>query len=87
MEVTAEAAMAAEAVAPGSDYLQANYLVVDIGSKTTDVVLLRKGLPVESRSITVEREMVKWMKQIWKKNNQFGISRIGEKYFCSIFGK
>ena len=33
-------------------------------SKTTDVVYLRNGLPVESRSITIERAMVKWIRQI-----------------------
>ena len=41
-----------------------DYLVVDIGSKTTDVLLLKNGMPVERRSITVEKAMVKWMKQI-----------------------
>lgn len=41
-----------------------DYLIVDIGSKTTDVVYLRKGLPVESKSITIERAMVKWIRQI-----------------------
>jgi plasmid segregation protein ParM len=41
-----------------------DYLVVDVGSKTTDVVYLKKGLPVESRSITIEKAMVKWMRQI-----------------------
>ena len=41
-----------------------DYLVVDIGSKTTDVLLLKNGMPVERKSITVEKAMVKWMKQI-----------------------
>lgn len=41
-----------------------DYLVVDIGSKTTDVVFLRNGLPVESRSVTIEKAMVKWIRQI-----------------------
>lgn len=41
-----------------------DYLIVDIGSKTTDVVYLHKGLPVESKSITIERAMVKWIRQI-----------------------
>lgn len=44
--------------------MKGDYLVVDIGSKTTDVVFLRDGLPVESRSVTVEKAMVKWMRQI-----------------------
>lgn len=41
-----------------------DYLVVDIGSKTTDVVFLRNGLPVESKSVTIEKAMVKWIRQI-----------------------
>lgn len=41
-----------------------DYLIVDIGSKTTDVVYLREGLPVESKSITIERAMIKWIRQI-----------------------
>ena len=44
--------------------MKKDYLVIDIGSKTTDVVYIRKGLPVESKSITVERAMVKWIRQI-----------------------
>ena len=41
-----------------------DYLVVDIGSKTTDVIYIRNGLPVESKSITIERAMIKWFRQI-----------------------
>lgn len=52
------------AIAPRLCNMKGDYLVVDIGSKTTDVVLLRNGLPVESRSVTVEKAMVKWMRQI-----------------------
>lgn len=44
--------------------MKGDYLVVDIGSKTTDVVFLRNGLPVESRSVTIEKAMVKWIRQI-----------------------
>ena len=44
--------------------MKGNYLVVDIGSKTTDVLLFKNGMPVERRTITVEKAMVKWMKQI-----------------------
>lgn len=44
--------------------MKKDYLVVDIGSKTTDVIYIRNGLPVESRSITIERAMVKWIRQI-----------------------
>ena len=44
--------------------MKKDYLVVDIGSKTTDVVYIRNGLPVESKSITIERAMIKWFRQI-----------------------
>ena len=44
--------------------MKKDYLVIDIGSKTTDVVYIRNGLPVESKSITIERAMVKWIRQI-----------------------
>lgn len=52
------------AIAPRLCNMKGEYLVVDIGSKTTDVVFLKDGLPVERRSVTVEKAMVKWMKQI-----------------------
>ena len=52
------------AIAPRLCNMKGDYLVVDIGSKTTDVVFLRNGLPVESRSVTIEKAMVKWMRQI-----------------------
>lgn len=54
------------AIAPRLANMKGDYLVVDIGSKTTDVLLLKNGMPVERRSITVEKAMVKWMKQILK---------------------
>ena len=44
--------------------MKKDYLVVDIGSKTTDVIYIRDGLPVESKSITIERAMVKLIRQI-----------------------
>jgi plasmid segregation protein ParM len=44
--------------------MKGDYLVIDVGSKTTDVVFLRDGLPIESRSITIEKAMVKWIRQI-----------------------
>ncbi len=44
--------------------MKGDYLVVDIGSKTTDVVYVQNGFPVESKSITIEKAMVKWMKEI-----------------------
>ena len=52
------------AVADRLGKLPAELLIVDIGSKTTDVVYLRNGLPVESRSITIEQAMVRWIRQI-----------------------
>lgn len=52
------------AIAPRLCNMKGDYLVVDIGSKTTDVLYLKNGIPVESKSITIEKAMVKWMKQI-----------------------
>ena len=52
------------AIAQRLNNMKKNYLVVDIGSKTTDVIYIRNGIPVESKSITIERAMVKWIRQI-----------------------
>lgn len=52
------------AVAPRLGNMKGSYLIVDIGSKTTDVVYLENGVPVEKKSVTVEKAMVKWMRQI-----------------------
>jgi plasmid segregation protein ParM len=52
------------AISPRLGNMKEDYLIVDIGSKTTDVVYLNRGLPIESRSITIEKAMVKWMRQI-----------------------
>ena len=52
------------AIAQRLSNMKKDYLVVDIGSKTTDVIYIRDGLPVESKSITIERAMVKWIRQI-----------------------
>lgn len=52
------------AIASRLGNMKGDYLIVDIGSKTTDVVYVQNGLPVESKSITVEKAMVKWMKEI-----------------------
>ena len=51
------------AIAPRLSNMKKDYLVVDIGSKTTDVVYIRNGMPIESKSITIERAMVKWIRQ------------------------
>ncbi len=52
------------AVAPRLGNMEEDYLVVDVGSKTTDVVYLEKGVPVERKSVTIEKAMVKWVRQI-----------------------
>ena len=52
------------AIAPRLSNMKKDYLVVAIGSKTTDVIYIRNGIPVESKSITIERAMVKWIRQI-----------------------
>ncbi len=52
------------AIATRLGNMKGDYLIVDIGSKTTDVVYVQNGLPVESRSITIEKAMVKWIKEI-----------------------
>lgn len=52
------------AISPNLSNMEGDYLVIDIGSKTTDVLYLRNGIPVESKSITIEKAMVKWMKQV-----------------------
>lgn len=52
------------AIATRLGNMKGDYLVVDIGSKTIDVVYVQNGLPIESRSITIEKAMVKWIKEI-----------------------
>lgn len=52
------------AVSPRLGNMKGDYLVVDVGSKTTDVVYLENGIPVERKSITIEKAMVKWLRQI-----------------------
>lgn len=52
------------AIASRLGNMKGDYLIVDIGSKTTDVVYVQNGLPIESKSITIEKAMVKWMKEI-----------------------
>lgn len=52
------------AIASRLGNMKGDYLIVDIGSKTTDVVYVQSGLPVESKSITIEKAMVKWIKEI-----------------------
>lgn len=51
-------------VAPRLGNMKEDYLVVDVGSKTTDIVYLERGIPVERRCVTIERAMVKWLRQI-----------------------
>ena len=52
------------AIASRLGNMKGDYLIVDIGSKTTDVVYVQNGFPVESKSITIEKVMVKWIKEI-----------------------
>ena len=52
------------AISPRLSNMEGDYLVIDIGSKTTDVLYLRNGIPMESKSVTIEKAMVKWMKQV-----------------------
>lgn len=52
------------AIASRTGNMKGDYMAVDIGSKTTDIVYLVNGIPVESKSITIERAMVKWIRQI-----------------------
>lgn len=52
------------AIAQRLGNMKQDYLIVDIGSKTTDVIYICNGIPVESKSITIERAMVKWIRQI-----------------------
>ena len=52
------------AIASRLGNMKSDYLIVDIGSKTTDVVYVQNGFPVESKSITIEKAMVKWIKEI-----------------------
>ena len=52
------------AIASRLGNMKGDYLIVDIGSKTTDVVYVQNGFPLESKSITIEKAMVKWIKEI-----------------------
>lgn len=52
------------AIASRLGNMKSDYLIVDIGSKTTDVVYVQNGFPIESKSITIEKAMVKWIKEI-----------------------
>ena len=61
------------AIATRLGNMKGDYLVVDIGSKTTDVVYVQNGFPIESRSITIEKAMVRWIKEI-----QHGMKDKGE---------
>lgn len=47
--------------------MKKDYLIVDIGSKTTDVIFVKGGFPIESKSISIEKAMIKWIKEIQSK--------------------
>lgn len=44
--------------------MKEDWILIDIGSKTTDVVYVQDGVPFESKSITIEKAMIKWIKEI-----------------------
>lgn len=44
--------------------MQGEYLIVDIGSKTVDLVWVKNGIPNESKSTSLEKAIVKWMRHI-----------------------
>lgn len=52
------------AVASRLANMKDDYCIVDIGSKTIDVVVVRDGIPNETRSTTIETALIKWMKHI-----------------------
>lgn len=52
------------AVATRLSNMQGNWIVIDIGGKTTDIVYVVDGFPKESQSMTIERALVKWIKEI-----------------------
>lgn len=52
------------AVASRLANMKDEYCIVDIGSKTIDVVMVKDGIPNETRSTTIETALIKWMKHI-----------------------
>lgn len=44
--------------------MEDEYCIVDIGSKTIDVVFVKDGIPNETKSTTIETALIKCMKQI-----------------------
>ena len=52
------------AVASRLANMKDDYCIVDIGSKTIDVVVVKDGIPNETRSTTIETALIKWMKHI-----------------------
>lgn len=62
------------AISPRISNMRDNdYLVVDIGSKTVDVVMVNKGVPNESKSTTIEYALIKWVRHIQDKiQSQYG---------------
>lgn len=72
------------AIAPRLANMRDDYIVIDIGGKTTDVVYLDKGVPVERRCTTIEKSMVKWMRAIQGEyETQFG-KLLPEKEFLKV---
>lgn len=53
------------AIAPRlSNMIDGDYMIIDVGSKTSDIIFVQKGHPIESKSITVEHAMIKWIRYI-----------------------
>lgn len=44
--------------------MKGEYLIVDIGSKTVDIVLVKDGIPNESGSTSIEKAVIKWIRHI-----------------------
>lgn len=63
------------AIAPRLGNMPGEYLIVDIGSKTIDAVLIKDGVPQESRSTTIEYAMIKAMRNVQQAfQSKFGIA-------------
>lgn len=76
------------AIAPRiSNMRNDDYLVVDIGSKTVDVVLINKGVPNESKSTTFEYALINQIKHIQDEiQSQYGKSIPEEEIIkCMLF--
>ena len=55
------------AVASRLGSMHDTWIIIDIGSKTTDLVVVEDGFPKESKSLTLEKALIKWIKEIQTK--------------------